>query len=245
MKVAAIGVAVIVPVMGACEGGGAGEGQVGAVQLGEPEAVYTEPFSVVSTVREFRRRTRAGRRCSRPGGGAARPGRRHGRHHRRRRRGAGRVPPARRGMAAARRQGRCSSTSATAASPSWAPSWSSAKPVPTPWATRARGVCSWCCRRRWTTAAGSTSPTSARWAAARIPCKSCAWTWRPGRWTRWAWSRCRASHGARPEARTTRESKPPPSPFRRLTPGAFPAMDGWPWRGRGTITWTGSEKTAR
>ena len=53
MRVAAIGVAVIVPVLGACEGGAAGEGQVGAVQLGEPEAVYPESFSVVSTVREF------------------------------------------------------------------------------------------------------------------------------------------------------------------------------------------------
>ena len=51
-KVVATGVALLVPVLGACEGG-AGTGENQAVQLGEPEAVYTEPFSVVSTVREF------------------------------------------------------------------------------------------------------------------------------------------------------------------------------------------------
>ena len=50
--VGATGVAVMVAATAACEGG-AGEGENRVVQLGEPEAVYPEPFAVVSTVREF------------------------------------------------------------------------------------------------------------------------------------------------------------------------------------------------
>ncbi len=51
--VGAIGVAVMVAATAACEGGaGVGEDQV-VGQLGQPEAVYPEPFAVVSTVREF------------------------------------------------------------------------------------------------------------------------------------------------------------------------------------------------
>ncbi|MYH52168.1 MAG: hypothetical protein F4139_04355 [Gemmatimonadetes bacterium] len=51
---AVVGVAVIVFALGGCDRGVAGgDGQAGDVQLGEPEAVYPEPFAVVSTVREF------------------------------------------------------------------------------------------------------------------------------------------------------------------------------------------------
>lgn len=51
-RVRATGVTLLLPVLGACEGG-AGAGENPAVQLGEPEAVSAEPFAVVSTVREF------------------------------------------------------------------------------------------------------------------------------------------------------------------------------------------------
>lgn len=51
---AAAGVAVIVCALGGCDSGAPGaDGQAGVVQFGEPEAVYPEPFAVVSTVREF------------------------------------------------------------------------------------------------------------------------------------------------------------------------------------------------
>lgn len=46
--------ALVVAVMGGCDRGAAtGDGRAGQVPLGEPEAVYPEPFAVVSTVREF------------------------------------------------------------------------------------------------------------------------------------------------------------------------------------------------
>ena len=49
-----IGAAVIACALGGCDRGAPGaDGQPDAVQLGEPEAVYPEPFAVVSTVREF------------------------------------------------------------------------------------------------------------------------------------------------------------------------------------------------
>ena len=49
-----VGVAAIVFALGGCDRGVAGgDGQAGVVQLGEPEAVYPEPFAMVSTVREF------------------------------------------------------------------------------------------------------------------------------------------------------------------------------------------------
>ena len=52
-RTAATGVAMIVAVTAACEGGGAGAGGDQVVQLGEAEAAYAESFSVVSTVREL------------------------------------------------------------------------------------------------------------------------------------------------------------------------------------------------
>lgn len=46
--------ALVVAAAGGCDrDAAAGEGQDGAVRLGDPEAVYPEPFAVVSTVREF------------------------------------------------------------------------------------------------------------------------------------------------------------------------------------------------
>ena len=51
-RVRATGVTLLLPVLGACEGG-AGTGENPVVQLGRPEAVSADPFAVVSTVREF------------------------------------------------------------------------------------------------------------------------------------------------------------------------------------------------
>ena len=51
-RVLAVGAVLLLPALGACEGG-AGARENPVVLLGEPEAVFAEPFAVVSTVREF------------------------------------------------------------------------------------------------------------------------------------------------------------------------------------------------